>query len=51
MAFKRDWSFLDKITMGSVGTKRVIEILNAEGHQIIELERYCTSNSHGTSRK
>ena len=44
MAFKRDWSFLDKITMGSVGTKRVIEILNAEGHQIIELERYCTSN-------
>ena len=38
MAFKRDWSFLDKITMGSVGTKRVIEILNAEGHQIIELE-------------
>lgn len=42
MAFKRDWSFLDKITMGSVGTKRVIEILNAEGHQIIELERYSS---------
>jgi hypothetical protein len=44
MAFKEDWSFLDKITMGAVGTQSVIQQLNASGHQIIELERYCTSN-------
>lgn len=44
MAFKRDWSFLEKITMGATGTKRVIEVLNNEGYQVIELERYCTSN-------
>ncbi len=44
MAFKEDWSFLDKITMGAVGTEKVIEQLNKQGHNIIELERYCTSN-------
>lgn len=44
MAFKEDWSFLDKITMGAVGTESVIAQLNACGHQVIELERYCTSN-------
>lgn len=44
MAFKEDWSFLDKITMGAVGIKSVIRQLNANGHHIIELERYCTSN-------
>lgn len=44
MAFKEDWSFLDKITMGAVGTESVIKQLNAAGHQVIELERYCTSN-------
>lgn len=44
MAFKEDWSFLDKITMGAVGTESVITQLNAYGHQVIELERYCTSN-------
>lgn len=44
MAFKEDWSFLDKITMGAVGTEKVIEQLNKLGHNIIELERYCTSN-------
>ena len=44
MAFKRDWSFLEKITMGATGTKRVIEVLNNEGYQVSELERYCTSN-------
>lgn len=43
MAFKEDWSFLDKITMGAVGVKSVIRHLNANGHHIIELERYCTS--------
>jgi hypothetical protein len=44
MAFKEDWSFLDKITMGAVGTEKVIEELNKQGHHIIELERHCTSN-------
>jgi hypothetical protein len=44
MSFKTDWSFLDKITMGAIGTKKVIQILNSEGHNIIELERYSTSN-------
>ena len=44
MNFKEAGSFLDKITMGAVGTKAVIESLNSHGHEIIELERYCTSN-------
>lgn len=44
MGFKTDWSFLDKISMGAVGTEAVIEQLNRMGHQVIELERYCTSN-------
>lgn len=44
MGFKTDWSFLDKISMGAVGTEAVIDQLNQMGHQVIELERYCTSN-------
>ena len=28
MGFKTDWSFLDKISMGAVGTEAVIEQLN-----------------------
>ena len=44
MGFKTDWSFLDKISMGAVGTEVVIDKLNQIGHQVIELERYCTSN-------
>ena len=44
MGFKTDWSFLDKISMGAVGTEAVIEQLNQMGHRVIELERYCTSN-------
>lgn len=44
MGFKTDWSFLDKISMGAVGTEAVIEQLNHMGHRVIELERYCTSN-------
>lgn len=30
--------------MGAVGTEKVIDYLNRTGHQVIELERYCTSN-------
>lgn len=44
MSFKTDWSFLEKITMGAAGTQKVIELLNNGGHNVIELERYCTSN-------
>ena len=44
MNFKTDQSFLEKITMGAIGTQAVIDELNGKGHQVIELERYCTSN-------
>lgn len=44
MNFKTNWSFLEKISMGAVGTQAVIDELNRHGHQVIELERYCTSN-------
>jgi len=44
MSFKTDQSFLEKITMGAIGTQAVIDELNDNGHQVIELERYCTSN-------
>ena len=44
MNFKADWSFLEKISMGAVASQEVIRQLNSCGHQIIELERYSTSN-------
>lgn len=44
MAMKEDWSFLDKISMGANATIKVTELLNANGHRIIELERYSSSN-------
>lgn len=44
MNFKADWSFLEKISMGAVSSREVIKQLNSCGHQIIELERYSTSN-------
>jgi hypothetical protein len=44
MAFKTDYSFLDKLTMGAVGNSKAIELLNDLGHEIIELERYSTHN-------
>lgn len=44
MNFKADWSFLEKISMGAVSSKAVIAMLNNQGHDIIELERYSTSN-------
>lgn len=44
MAFKRDDSFLQYLSMGAVGSARVAADLNVRGHQIIELERYTTSN-------
>lgn len=44
MNFKADWSFLEKISMGAVSSQEVIRQLNACGHNVIELERYSTSN-------
>lgn len=44
MNFKADWSFLEKISMGAVSSRELIRQLNSCGHQIIELERYSTSN-------
>jgi len=44
MGFKADTSFLKYLTMGAVGTKRVIEELRLLGFMPVELERYCTAN-------
>jgi len=44
VAFKRDDSFLQYLSMGAVGSARVAPDLNAHGHHTIELERYTTSN-------
>jgi len=38
-AFKSDLSFLEKISMGAVGTHRVFEHLRDQGHNPLELER------------
>ena len=43
MAFKTDISFLQKISIGAVGTRRVIEHLKEQGYNPIELERGSTS--------
>ena len=44
MNFKADASFLDKITMGAIGARKIVEVLNQNGHEVIELERYSTRN-------
>lgn len=38
-SFKSDTSFLEKISMGAIGTHRVFERLKDQGHKPIELER------------
>jgi len=38
-SFKTDESFLEKISIGAVGTKQVFSVLRQLGHQPIELER------------
>lgn len=38
-AFKSDISFLEKISIGAVGTRRVFENMSTQGHSPIELER------------
>lgn len=44
MGFKSDREFLRNISIGAVGTKHVVSLLNAGGFRVIELERYCTCN-------
>jgi len=43
MAFKTDISFLEKISIGAVGTQRVIKDLKKKRYNPIELERGSTS--------
>lgn len=38
-SFKSDVSFLEKISMGAIGTRRVFEHLRNQGHNPLELER------------
>src|SRR5205809_6978439 len=38
-SFKTDESFLEKISIGAIGTQRVFAMLRQLGHQPIELER------------
>jgi hypothetical protein len=38
-SFKTDESFLEKITIGATGTRRVFQDLGAQGHDPMELER------------
>jgi hypothetical protein len=38
-SFKSDESFLEKISIGAIGTRSVFQDLNAQGHNPIELER------------
>lgn len=41
-SFKTDESFLEKLAIGAIGTKKVIEDLKGQGHNPIELERGST---------
>jgi hypothetical protein len=44
VGFKSDREFLRNVSIGAVGTRRIAAILRQGGFQIIELERYCSSN-------
>lgn len=44
MGFKTDTSFLQKLTMGATATRAAMNFLSEMSFQMIELERYCTSN-------
>ena len=41
-SFKTDESFLEKLAIGAIGTKKVLENLAQQGHKPIELERGST---------
>ena len=38
-SFKTDESFLEKISIGAIGTQKVFSVLKQQGHEPIELER------------
>jgi hypothetical protein len=44
MAYKAIDSFLRFITMGAIATRHMIHLLEQRGYQMIELERYASSN-------
>lgn len=41
-SFKTDESFLEKLAIGAIGTKKVLENLKQQGHRPVELERGST---------
>ena len=41
-SFKTDVSFLEKLSIGATGTRKVLEKLTQQGHMPIELERGST---------
>ena len=41
-SFKTDESFLEKLAIGAIGTRKVLENLTQQGHQPVELERGST---------
>ena len=41
-SFKTDESFLEKLAIGAIGTKKVLENLTIQGHKPVELERGST---------
>ena len=44
MAFKTDNSFLRYLTMGAIGVRSTMDVLERLGFEPIELERYSSSN-------
>jgi hypothetical protein len=38
-AYKTDVSFLEKLALGAIGTRRVLADLGSQGHRVVELER------------
>ena len=44
MGFKSDREFLRNVSIGAIGTRQVAAVLRRGGFQIIELERYSSSN-------
>ncbi|OGP07544.1 MAG: hypothetical protein A2048_08750 [Deltaproteobacteria bacterium GWA2_45_12] len=44
MGLKENASFLRFVTMGALGTRHAWKVLESKGHNIVELERYSSSN-------
>lgn len=44
MGFKSDWEFLRNVTVGAVGARHVIRLLNHAGFQLIGTDRSAVSN-------